>query len=202
MGDIAAPDTLWFKFWNVIAAGGWTPFFQLPLICSRAADQCLAKKYAARATVSAVTYIAFNYFINAILTLWPESFAVDLAQGATAASSGLTSIAGIITLDTGMMGGLLISGIVVYLHNRFYEKELPEMLSNFSGSVFVTMISFFAMVPLAVLMCFVWPVIQEGMKACKAFSLNRETSVSLFISSCKNTDSNRLASLCLCTVCL
>ena len=32
MGDIAAPDTLWFKFWNVIAAGGWTPFFQLPLL--------------------------------------------------------------------------------------------------------------------------------------------------------------------------
>ena len=169
MGDIAAPDTLWFKFWNVIAAGGWTPFFQLPLLFVVGLPISLAKKYAARATMEAlVTYIAFNYFVNAILTLWPESFAVDLAQGATA-GSGLTSIAGIITLDTGMMGGLLISGIVVYLHNRFYEKELPEMLSNFSGSVFVTMISFFAMVPLAVLMCFVWPVIQEGMRSMQGF---------------------------------
>ena len=54
-----------------------------------------------------VTYIAFNYFVNAILTLWPNSFAVDLSQG-TAVGSGLTSILGIITLDTGMIGALLI----------------------------------------------------------------------------------------------
>lgn len=142
MGDIAAPDTLWYKFWNVVAAGGWTPFFQLPLLFVVGLPISLAKKYTARATMEAlVIYIAFNYFVNAILTLWPNSFAVDLSQG-TAVGSGLTSIAGIITLDTGMIGALLISGIVVYLHNRFYEKELPEMLTIFSGSVFVTMIAF------------------------------------------------------------
>lgn len=149
MGDIAAPDTLWYKFWNVVAAGGWTPFFQLPLLFVVGLPISLAKKYTARATMEAlVIYIAFNYFVNAILTLWPNSFAVDLSQG-TAVGSGLTSIAGIITLDTGMIGALLISGVVVYLHNRFYEKELPEMLTIFSGSVFVTMIAFFVMIPLA-----------------------------------------------------
>lgn len=172
MGDIAAPDTLWYKFWNVVAAGGWTPFFQLPLLFVVGLPISLAKKYAARATMEAlVTYIAFNYFVNAILTLWPNTFAVDLSQG-TAVGSGLTSIAGIITLDTGMIGALLISGIVVYLHNRFYEKELPEMLTIFSGSVFVTMIAFFVMIPLALLMCVVWPIIQEGMRSMQGFFIN------------------------------
>lgn len=72
MGDIAAPDTLWYKFWNVVAAGGWTPFFQLPLLFVVGLPISLAKKYAARATMEAlVIYIAFNYFVNAILTLWP-----------------------------------------------------------------------------------------------------------------------------------
>ncbi|MGM9902912.1 PTS alpha-glucoside transporter subunit IIBC [Enterococcus hirae] len=169
MGNIAAPNTLWYKIWNVIAAGAWTPFFQLPLLFVVGLPISLAKKYAARASMEAlVIYITFNYFINAILTLWPNSFGVDLTQGAIA-GSGLTSIAGIITLDTGMIGALLISGIVVYLHNRYYEKELPEMLSIFTGSTFVIMIAFFTMLPLSVIMCFVWPTIQEGMRSMQGF---------------------------------
>lgn len=172
MGDIAAPGTMWYKFWNVIAAGGWTPFFQLPILFVVGLPISLAKKYAARATMEAlVTYIAFNYFVNAILTLWANSFGVDITQAATT-GSGLTSIAGIVTLDTGMIGALLISGIVVYIHNRYYEQELPEMLSIFSGSVFVTMIAFFVMVPLALLMCFVWPTIQDGMRSMQGFFIN------------------------------
>ncbi|OTN77498.1 hypothetical protein A5886_002598 [Enterococcus sp. 8G7_MSG3316] len=172
MGDIAAPGTLWFKFWNVIAAGGWTPFFQLPILFVVGLPISLAKKYAARASMEAlVIYIAFNYFVNAILTLWPNSFGVDITQAATT-GSGLTTIVGIVTLDTGMLGALIISGIVVYLHNRFFETELPDVLSNFSGSVFVTMISFFVMVPVAAIMCFVWPTIQEGMRSMQGFFIN------------------------------
>lgn len=32
MGQIAHEGTFWWKFWNLIAAGGWTVFFQLPLL--------------------------------------------------------------------------------------------------------------------------------------------------------------------------
>lgn len=65
-------------------------------------------------------------------------------------SSGLAMIAGIKSLDAGMVGALLVSGITVYLHNKYFEQPLPEVLSIFSGSVFVTMLAFFAMIPVAV----------------------------------------------------
>ena len=172
MGDIAAPNTFWSKFWNMIAAGGWTPFFQLPILFVVGLPISLAKKYQARAVMEAlVTYLVFNYFINALLTTWPTTFGVDISKGITT-GSGLTSIAGITTLDTGMVGALIISGIVVYLHNRFYEKELPDMLAIFSGSVFVTMIGFFVMVPVSVIMAFVWPTIQHAIQGMQGFFIS------------------------------
>ena len=72
-------------------------------------------------------------------------------QAAVGSTSGLTMIAGIETLDTGMIGALIISGIVIYIHNKYFDTELPEMLGIFRGSSLVVMIAFFAMIPLAVL---------------------------------------------------
>ena len=37
-------------------------------------------------------------------------------------SSGLAMIAGIKTLDTGMIGALIISGIVIYIHNKYLSS--------------------------------------------------------------------------------
>lgn len=68
-------------------------------------------------------------------------------------TSGLAMIASIKTLDMGMVGALAVSGIVIYLHNRFFDTELPEWLGSFSGSTFVFMIGFFVMIPVAVLAC-------------------------------------------------
>ena len=172
MGSIAAPGTTWTKFWNVVAAGAWTPFFQLPILFVVGLPIGLAKKNAARAVMEAlVTYIVFNYFVNEILTLWPHTFGVNIA-GKVTDGSGLASVAGITTLDTGMIGSLLISGIVVYLHNRYYTKVLPDILSIFSGSVFIVAIGFFVMIPLAIVMCFVWPTVQDGMRHMQSFFIH------------------------------
>ena len=71
-------------------------------------------------------------------------------------TSGLAMIAGIKTLDTGMIGAILIAGIAIYLHNKFYDKELPDYLGVFKGSAFVVMIGFFVMIPVAILIALVW----------------------------------------------
>ncbi|MGT2929444.1 PTS transporter subunit EIIC [Streptococcus dentasini] len=169
MGDIAAPNTTWTKFWMVIAAGAWTPFFQLPILFVVGLPISLAKKNAARAVMEAlVIYLVFNYFINEILTLWPDSFGVHMTNKVTD-GSGLASVAGIVTLDTGMLGSLMVSGVAVYLHNRYYDKVLPEILSIFSGSVFIVSIGFFVMMPLALVTCFVWPFLQDGIKNMQGF---------------------------------
>lgn len=66
-------------------------------------------------------YLMFNTFINAILTQWPHTFGANLEKGVENVT-GLKAIAGIETLDTNILGGIIISAIVTWIHNRFIVK--------------------------------------------------------------------------------
>ena len=133
MGDLANPDGMWYQFWTLIENGGWTVFKQMELLFVIGLPISLAKKAPGRAVLSAVVgYLMFNYFINGILTLWGPVFGVDFAAEVGGAS-GLKEIIGIKTLDTNIIGAILISGIVIWLHNRYYEKKLPESIGIFQG---------------------------------------------------------------------
>jgi len=128
MGGLADPNGLWYQVWNVILQGGWTVFNQLPLIFVVGLPIGLAKKQQARCCMEAlVLYLTFQYFLSTILSQWGGTFGVDFAAE-TGGTSGLTMIASIKTLDMGMIGALMISCIVVYLHNKFFDTELPELL--------------------------------------------------------------------------
>lgn len=173
VGSIAAEGTFWNSLWNTILDGGWTVFNQLPLLFAVSLPIGMAKKQNARCCMEAlVTYLTFNYFVAAMLKYWGPTFGVDYSVETTGGSTGLAMIAGIKTLDIGMIGALCISGITIYLHNRFYDQELPEWLGVFAGSTFVYMIAFFVMLPTALVFCFVWPKIQLGMQAFQSFVLN------------------------------
>ncbi|NRZ51578.1 phosphotransferase system glucose/maltose/N-acetylglucosamine-specific IIC component [Clostridium beijerinckii] len=129
----------------------------------------MAKKQNARCCMEAfVLYLTFHYFLSTIISQWGEFFGVDFSAQ-VGGTSGLTMIANIKTLDMGMIGALLISGLVIYLHNHFFDTELPEWLGTFSGSTFVFMIGFFVMIPVAVLAAFIWPKIQLGMHSFQGF---------------------------------
>ncbi|MEG0378780.1 MAG: PTS transporter subunit EIIC, partial [Eubacterium sp.] len=171
-GSLASPDTAWFKCWNVILEGGWTVFRQLPLLFVVALPIGMAKKQNARCCMEAfVLYLTFNYFISAILAGWGPALGINY-EGEVGGATGLTMIANIKTLDMGMIGALAISGLVIYLHNRFFDTELPEWLGTFSGSTFVFMVGFFVMIPVAVLAVLVWPKVQMGMYMFQGFVLN------------------------------
>lgn len=60
------------------------------------------------------------------------SYYADFTQDAVA-GSGLTMMAGIKTLDTSIIGAIIISGIVTALHNRLFDKKLPVFLGIFQG---------------------------------------------------------------------
>lgn len=169
MGSLASNDSLWYQCWNVILQGGWTVFNQLPLIFVVGLPVGLAKKQQARCCMEAlVLYLTFQYFLNTILSQWGSTFNVDFTQ-AVGGSSGLTTIASIKTLDMGMIGALLISCIVVYLHNKFFDTKLPEWLGTFSGSSFVVIIGFFVLIPVVFLSAAIWPMVQNGMKVFQDF---------------------------------
>lgn len=42
-------------------------------------------------------------------------------------------IAGIKTLDTSIIGAIIISGLVTAIHNRFFDKPLPVFLGIFGA---------------------------------------------------------------------
>lgn len=171
-GELAAPDSTWFKVWNVILEGGWTVFRQLPLLFVVALPIGMAKKQNARCCMEAlVLYLTFNYFISAILAGWGPALGIDF-EGEVGGATGLTMIANIKTLDMGMIGALAISGLVIFLHNRYFDTELPEWLGTFSGSTFVFMVGFFVMIPVAILAVLVWPKVQMGMQIFQGFVLN------------------------------
>ncbi len=172
MGSLAAETSMWYLVWNVILQGAWCVFNQLPLLFVVGLPIGLAKKQAGRCCLEAlVLYLTFHYFVSTILSQWGGVFGVDFAAE-TGGSSGLTMIANIKTLDMGMMGALLISGIVIYLHNRFFDTELPDWLGSFNGSTFIFMIGFFVMLPVALLCCLIWPHVQNGMMLFQNFVMN------------------------------
>lgn len=169
VGSIAEATTTWYKVWWTVKEGAWTIFRQIPLVFVVGLPIGLAKKQQARACMEALLlYLTFNYFIAAILTNWGAALGVDYSVEA-GSGTGLALVASIKTLDTNMVGALVVAGVVVYLHNKYFDTKLPEWLGVFKGSCFVCVIGFFVMLALAVVFCFVWPVIQTGMKSLQGF---------------------------------
>ena len=176
-GSLANPGTMWNSVWDTINAGGWTVFKQEALLFVVGLPIGLANKSQGRAAMEAViTYLTYNYFVGAILSHWGASFGIpnfnkiQIVENST--NHGLTEIAGIKTLDTSIIGALIVAGIVIWLHNRYFDKKLPEWLGTFQGSTYVYILGFFVMIPLALLTCWGWPKVQLGITGMQHFIVN------------------------------
>lgn len=141
-GSLAEEGTLWYDFWYVVQQGAWTVFKQMPILFAIAVPIGFAKKEQARCAMEGfVIYMIFNYFIAGLLSLHGSYFGVDYSQEA-GAGTGLAMIANIKTLDMGMLGAIFIACISAYLHNRFYDTEIPDWLGIFKGPAFVVAVGF------------------------------------------------------------
>ena len=152
-------DSIIYKIAFVLQEGAWTAFRQMPVLFAIGLPISLAKKAHARAALESFTvYMVFNYFVAAWLTMFP-SFGVDMTQAAGGVS-GLAYIGGVLTLDTSIIGALVIASIVTYLHNKYFDVKLPEEISIFQGTVLIVMIGFFVMIPVSLVTAFIWPQVQ------------------------------------------
>lgn len=168
-GAMATDGNMWYQFWFMIQEGAWMVFRQMPLLFVIGLPIGLAKKQNARCVLEAfVVYVTFNYFLAAVLQFWGPFFGVNYAAEA-GGTSGLAMICGIKSLDTGMFGALIISGIVVWLHNRYFDKDLPDWLGIFAGSSYVVMLGFFVMIPMAFIFAGVWPKVQGAISMLQDF---------------------------------
>ncbi|HCM89088.1 MULTISPECIES: alpha-glucoside-specific PTS transporter subunit IIBC [Vagococcus] len=169
VGSIATEGTTWFSVWSIIEDGAWTVFNQMELLFVIGLAIGLAKKANARAAMEAfVVYTTFNYFVSGMLKHFGSFFGVDFAQE-VGGESGLKLLGGIKTLDTGIIGAIIISAIVVYIHDRYFDTKLPDFLGIFQGSSFVVIIGFFVMLPVAFITALIWPKIQMGIGSMQGF---------------------------------
>ena len=166
---LTAPDHLFAQIVHIIEEGGWAVFRNMPLIFAVGLPIGLAKQAQGRACLAVlISFLTWNYFINAMGMTWGHFFGVDFSAEPTA-GSGLAMIAGIKTLDTSIIGAIVISGIVTAIHNRYFEKPLPVFLGIFQGSSFVVILAFFVMIPCAWLTLLGWPKVQMGIESLQAF---------------------------------
>ncbi|AHE72373.1 PTS alpha-glucoside transporter subunit IIBC [Enterobacter ludwigii] len=166
---LTTPDNLFAQIVHIIEEGGWAVFRNMPLIFAVGLPIGLAKQAQGRACLAVlISFLTWNYFINAMGMTWGHFFGVDFAAEPTA-GSGLAMIAGIKTLDTSIIGAIVISGIVTAIHNRYFDKQLPVFLGIFQGTSFVVILAFFVMIPCAWLTLLGWPKVQLGIESLQAF---------------------------------
>ena len=157
VGDMATYGTPWYIFWSIVQHGSWTVFKRLPLLFAIALPIGLAQKQPARCCLEAlVAYFAYCFFLSEIIKLSGDNLGLKYPSSLIPAS-GITVIDGIKTLDTGIIGPLVVSATVVAIHDRFYDAKVPDWLGTFSGSSLVYLISFFAVLALAVVSAAIVP---------------------------------------------
>ena len=174
----ADKNSPWNHFWSVWESGAWTVFNQMELLFVIGLPIALAKTANARAVMeAAMVYLTFNYFVGTMLKVWGKGeggtgffdldYTTDISE--SAAGTGLKMIAGIKTMDTGIFGAIIISAIVVWVHNRWFDKKLPDFLGIFQGSQYVYGVCFFLMMPVAFLFSWLWPYAQHGISSLQGF---------------------------------
>lgn len=157
---------------NVCLQCGSIIFGNLPLIFAAGVAIGLTNNDGVAALSAIVGYLIMNVTIGGILNVTPEMLETSRAY---------TSILGIPTLQTGVLGGIFIGVLASAIYNKFYKVELPQALAFFAGKRSVPIITAFAAFFLGIVMCFVWPPIQDGINALSATISNMNSAAAGFM---------------------
>ncbi|MDO4814064.1 MAG: PTS transporter subunit EIIC [Gemella sp.] len=150
---------------TVMSNAGDAIFGTLPLIFAVGVAIGMAKREKEVAALSAmIAFFVMHTATNAML----KTHGMILADGKVAdhvLGGTIGSIVGIQSLQMGVFGGIVVGLGVSYLHNKYYQIELPTVLSFFGGSKFIPIISTIVYVFVGIAMYYVWPPVQNGIYA-------------------------------------
>ncbi len=171
--------TLLHGFLSILNSCGSVIFDNLPLLFAIGVAVGMAKQEKeVAALASVISFFIMHTAIHALLVLSGKlEMVTALTDGTGNEIAGIvgavqrtvgmldgsvTSVLGITTLQMGVFGGIIVGIGVAVLHNKFYNIQLPQVLSFFGGTRFVPIISSLVYIFVGIAMYFVWPVIQSG----------------------------------------
>ncbi len=153
---ILGPGTIAYDILSVLSEAGNIIFGNLPIIFAMSVAIGMAKKEKEVAALSgAIAFFVMHASIGKMITVMGG--AEKLLAGST------TNVVGILSLQMGVFGGIIVGLGVAALHNKYYTIELPQVLSFFGGTRFVPIISSIVFLVVGILMYYVWPPVQVVM---------------------------------------
>ena len=165
LGEILAKGTALYALFAVLDAVGKTVFANLPLLFAVGVALGMAREEKGVAALSAVTsYFVMNITINAVLRLRGLLLA-DGSPSPEVLAGTIAPCCGIMSLQTGVLGGVMVGLVVAWLHNRYDKIQLPNILSFFGGTHFVPIVTMAFLIPVGVALTFIWPMVQQGILA-------------------------------------
>jgi PTS system glucose-specific IIC component len=126
---------------NIMSSAGGAIFGILPLIFAIATTVGFTKQ---DGTAALSTVVSFFVFIS---TMGVVAKAID---------AKVSTIMGISSIDTGVLGGILIGATVAFLFNKYNNIKLPEFLAFFGGRRFIPIISSLTALVLGLIVPFIW----------------------------------------------
>ena len=96
-------------------------------------------------------------------------------------NNAYTTMLGIPTLQTGVLGGIIIGVLASSIYKKFYRVKLPQALEFFAGKRSVPILTAFSAFFIGLIMCVIWPPIQGGIDALSSFIANSNAGIAGFM---------------------
>ncbi len=129
---------------KTMAQAGGAIFGNLPLICALGVCLGLTNNDGVAALAGLVGYAVMVATMGVMATYYGVN---------------TSSVMGMQSIDTGVLGGVLAGLIAAWLFNRFYRVQLPPYLGFFSGKRLVPILTSFAAIGLGLVLSIIWPPI-------------------------------------------
>lgn len=158
--NVLGQGTLLYQFLTILTYIGQIIFDNLPLIFAASVALGMAKRSKEVAVLSSIiAFLVMHATINQLLIL--NGVVEKNQQVASHVLDGtITSVCGMSSLQMGVFGGIIVGLGVSFLHNHFYQIQLPSILSFFEGERFVPIISTIVYLFVGIMMFLIWPFIQ------------------------------------------
>lgn len=154
---------------GVIENVGWAIIGNLHLLFALAIGGSWAKERAGGAFAAGLSFILINRITGAIFGVTaamladPDAVTHTLFGQKIMVDGYFTSVLEAPALNMGVFVGIIAGFVGATAYNKYYNfRKLPEVLTFFNGKRFVPFVVILRSVIVALVLAFIWPVIQTG----------------------------------------